>query len=773
MGDLQIVKTETLGHHFIDDPFLPPGADEHYLRNEQSPRPLDSWRKLRPDEIERLVQNANASDDWNNILVTEEFDPRLITNCKFHGLVRIGRLDDLCLSHHELTVPVGITNSRIISCDIGDDVAIHNVRYLAHYIIGDNAMLLNIDEMLTTNHAKFGNGIVKEGEDEEVRVTLDLINEAGGRSVMPFDGMIAADAALWATHPHDTELTQRLGEITQKQFDARRGFYGTVGDRCVVKSCRIIKDVKIGPCAYVKGANKLKNLTINSTEEAPTQIGEGVELVNGITGTGCHIFYGVKAVRFVMGDNSSLKYGARLVHSFLGDNSTISCCEVLNNLVFPAHEQHHNNSFLIASLVMGQSNIGAGATIGSNHNSRAPDGEMHAGRGFWPGLCVNLKHNSRFASFTLLAKGSYPAELDLPLPFCLVSNDPAGDRLQLLPAYWWMYNMYALARNTWKFGARDKRAVKRQNIEFESLAPDTVEEIFSALDLLALWTARADLLANNARGKDASLLDKKGPEQLVAAGHELLSGPAERVDKLEILAENVECSARKVVVLKAHPAYAAYRRMLHYYAMKNLLDYCRDHPDATRESMCEALGGQGASRRGEWRRGPQRDTEWVNLGGQLVRSGDLEKIRSDIKTGRIDDWDAIHSAYDRLWEDYPTDKQRHALATLVDLLGKKGADQLTDSLDILSKELWNAALDEAVEIQNEIAEQTYLTRKKDLSPSSAKGNRFRRIVYGSDEEMAAVLGSAEDLLTDNDFVKQVYRESEQFAELVEEVRKRG
>ncbi len=127
--------------------------------------------------------------------------------------------------------------------------------------------------------------------------------------------------------------------------------------------------------------------------DEPTQIGEGVELVNGIIGFGCHIFYGCKAVKFILGNNSNLKYGARLINSFLGDNSTISCCEVLNNLIFPAHEQHHNNSFLIASVVMGQSNMAAGATIGSNHNSRANDNEIQAGRGFWPGLCTSVKHS--------------------------------------------------------------------------------------------------------------------------------------------------------------------------------------------------------------------------------------------------------------------------------------------------------------------------------------------------------------------------------------------
>ena len=204
-----------------------------------------------------------------------------------------------------------------------------------------------------------------------------------------------------ASYRSDEVLMQKFKEFTEKKFDKRRGYYGKIGDRTVIKNCRIIKDVWIGSDAYIKGANKLKNLTINSSAEAQTQIGEGCELVNGIIGFGCRLFYGVKAVRFILASHSQLKYGARLINSYLGDNSTISCCEVLNSLIFPAHEQHHNNSFLMCiAYVMGQSNMAAGATIGSNHNSRGADGEIVAGRGFWPGLCVSLKHNSKFASFT-------------------------------------------------------------------------------------------------------------------------------------------------------------------------------------------------------------------------------------------------------------------------------------------------------------------------------------------------------------------------------------
>ena len=328
-----------------------------------------------------------------------------------------------------------------------------------------------------------------------MRVWLDLMNEAGGRAVMPFDGMIPADAYLWARYRDDAQLQKKLGEITQKQFDSRRGFYGTVGDACVIKNCQIIKDVKIGPSCYIKGANKLKNLTINSSEEEPTQIGEGVELVNGIVGLGLPHLLRLQG--------RALRHGQQHQPQVRGAADPLVPGRQLHRLLLRNAEQPDLPGPRAAPqqlvpdrrLLMGQSNLAAGATVGSNHNSRANDGEIQAGRGFWPGLCTTLKHSCRFASFTLLAKGDYPAELNIPLPFSLLSDDPARDRLVVMPAYWWLHNMYALARNTWKFQSRDKRKTKVQHIEFDCLAPDTVEEIFDALELLELWTAKAHLRA--------------------------------------------------------------------------------------------------------------------------------------------------------------------------------------------------------------------------------------------------------------------------------------
>ena len=93
----------------------------------------------------------------------------------------------------------------------------------------------------------------------------------------------------------------------------------------------------------------------------------------------------------------------------------------------------------------------------------------------------------------MLSKADYPAELDIPFPFSLLNNNLSKDQLEVMPAYWWMYNMYALARNSWKFKNRDKRINKTQHIEFEPLAPDTMEEVFQAMRLLEIWTAKAAL----------------------------------------------------------------------------------------------------------------------------------------------------------------------------------------------------------------------------------------------------------------------------------------
>lgn len=733
MEKVTVLPAEKLINGWIDPSFLPAGKDKYYIRNRQVRVPKGGWRHLNSNEIEQLVRNGNTASSWDTIWVTDEFNPNYIVNSHFRGTVRIGRVSGQGLQFHDLRLEIGITNSVIHSCDIGADCAIHDVHYLSHYIIGDRCMLFNIHEMSATDHSKFGNGVVKDGEEESVRVKIQLMNETGCRSVYPFDGMITADAYMWAKYIDDEPLQQKLREMTQNTFDHRRGYYGTVGEGSVIKTSSIIKDAKIGPACYIKGASKLKNITINSSEKEPSQIGENVILVNGIVGYGCRIFYSSTAVKFIFGNNCNIKYGARVIDSILGDNSTISCCEVLNNLIFPAHEQHHNNSFLVASCLMGQSNMAAGATIGSNHNSRTNDNELVAGRGFWPGLCTSLKHSSVFACYSLVAKGSYPAELNNPLPFALLSNDEKEGELHIIPAFMWLYNMYALERNNWKYQTRDKRITKVQNIEFDTFAPDCMEETIRARKLLEVWTAKAWF---RTKGIETDNLSEK---QMRAKGRELFAGDSAVVDALEVFGEGIEKSKRKVRILKVYRAYHAYGDMLIHYAVQNALKYIDANPGETLTSMSTLLKSR-------------RQREWINLGGQLMMTTDFDRIRSDIREGKLVSWKDIHKRYNDIWRRYPLDKLRHAYLSLCYML----------EVEQIGVSSWQYAIDEEIRIRKYICDQVYATRRKDYE------NPFRRATYRNEEEMMAAIGPLEE----NSFINQIRRETEEYLERLEQLKTR-
>jgi hypothetical protein len=729
MNNITILSSERYGYDFIPPEFLPPGKDEYWLRNRQADRPASSWRKLRAREIEELVKNDNYCSNWDSFLVSDPFEPALIRNSRFYGLIRLGILADVLLRHHDFCIPAGIRNSTIISCDIGNNAAIQDCSYISHYLIGDRVILSRIDEMQTTNHAKFGNGVIKDGEDEEVRICIDVMNEAGGRSVIPFADLIPADAYIWGAYRDDRALMDRLREITQEEYGSPRGVYGSVGSDTVIKSCKIIKDTAVGAGAYIKGANKLKNLTIHSSKEEPTQIGEGVEMVNGIVGCGSHAFYGVKAVRFVMGRNCNLKYGARLIHSVLGDNSTISCCEILNNLIFPVHEQHHNNSFLIASLIQGMSNMAAGATIGSNHNSRANDGEIRAGRGFWPGLSVTLKHSSRFASFVLIAKGDYPYELNISLPFSLVNNNVKKDRLEVMPAYFWMYNLYALERNSWKAQDRDKRKHKVQRIEMDYLAPDTAEEIMTALERMEGWMRDAGTVPPSGSPAGSALpADSSGEED---PEYDYTS----RSDD-ELPAYGLERHDRVTSLLKPRRAYLAYREMLRFYGMKTLIARLAesdgpDFPGLIAEITAPDPAWDKAA-------GGGRVRDWVNLGGQIAPAFRVDALRQDIREGRINSWSSIHDGYSGMAAAYPADRLRHSWSILRYLWGEEEAGN-----PARDREAFKAEIRAALEIQKKMTEEVYRSRAKDFN------DPFRGITYRNSEEMEEVVGKAEQ----NFFVK--------------------
>lgn len=690
----------------------------------------ENKRHLSENEIAILKENGNtsSSEDWSNILVSDEedgFDPQLIRNSNFLGFIVLGRLKKAILRFHDLEVMTGIYNSNLIDVVTYDDVAIENVKYLRNYRIGSRTILFNIQEMSCTNHSKFGNGWLKKGESEDVRVWIGVGNENDGRAVLPFESMLPADAYLWSRRRSDKKLLERFVELTENGNTKELDTYGVIDEDVVIKNTTLLKDTKVGKSAYIKGAFKLKNITILSSEQEESQIGEGVELVNGIVGYGSRIFYQAVGVRFVIGRNCQVKYGARILNSILGDNSTVSCCEILNNLIFPFHEQHHNSSFLIATTILGQSNIAAGATIGSNHNSRSPDGEIYAGRGFWPGLCSDFKHNSKFASFVLVSKGSYQHELNITYPFSLVAFKAEQEPIHIIPAYWFLFNMFAIARNNYKFKKRDKRVVKVQHIETDPLAPDAMQEVLVAIERLIVLT------------KD--YLKHIGEESVINAGSEQNELQAAK----DYLHQNTDadftlfdplCQKKYgATIFKPVKAYKEYRKILKYFAARSIVEYCKEngYEKFTREVL-------------EQMEKISLFTHWQNMGGQIIPTIKIDQMCQKIKDGQIDSWDEVHAYYDSCQKNYELYKTRYALFILEKLYSRPILEFTPD--------IFQDIVDDVSLVSIDMYKASIYSRQKDYT------DPFRAMTYESTEEMTAVLGTIDD----NDFLHVLRAQTESF-----------
>ena len=289
--------------------------------------------------------------------------------------------------------------------------------------------------------------------------------------------------------------------------------------------------------------------------------------------------------------------------------------------------------------------------------------------------------------------------------------------------------MYAIARNTSKYLKRDTRKRRIQNIEFETLAPDTIEEIIAACKMLEVWTAKSYLRSQN---EDA---DKYEYHELRALGRDLMTKP-EIVNKLEILGENIEKSDRKVVILKTYNAYHAYRDMIVIYAMDAITKYMINKNTFDNDSMYKEFNGL-------------RRKVWINLGGQMMTQEDVDELRDDINKGVLKSWEEIHNRYDEIWGRYPEDKLSHACLSLYFVLQTKE----------ITKEMFNELLLKSVNIQNYVCEEVYRSRKKDYD------NKIRNATFRNEEEKISVIGNIDD----NSFVKQIRKETEEYKSRIEKV----
>jgi len=288
--------------------------------------------------------------------------------------------------------------------------------------------------------------------------------------------------------------------------------------------------------------------------------------------------------------------------------------------------------------------------------------------------------------------------------------------------------MYALARNAAKYVERDKRTEKVQHLEFDYLAPDSVNELFDALDILAKRTAIA---------YDPNLKLAEYGMQL-QKGHALLNSD-EDLSTLTILAEGFENSTRPVELIKVKEGYGVFKKLVRYYGVLQLLQHIKTNQVQSFSSLVESLPQQ-----------PER-TAWLNLGGQLVPERAVQRLIEGICNNTIKSWDAIHEVYSHLGAQYANQKLFHAFAALLEITGNTRAS--------FTPPVFKELLEEAGATKAWLFENIYQSRAKDYQ------NPFRQMLYDTDAELEAVVGR----LDDNSFIKSQQEELHHFQHQVTHV----
>jgi hypothetical protein len=290
-----------------------------------------------------------------------------------------------------------------------------------------------------------------------------------------------------------------------------------------------------------------------------------------------------------------------------------------------------------------------------------------------------------------------------------------------------MYNLYALARNAGKYVDRDKRTSKLQYIEYDYLAPDSVNEIFRALELLKKFTA----LSQDKNANDA-------PENvLIQAGENILEDASNNIKSITINNSGFENNHRPVCISKVGEAYRIYKDLIVYYGITNILSFIHSHNVKTFDELTKTLPGK-----------PTR-LQWINIGGQLLPVNSLQTILGRIKNHSIQSWDEIHAFYEENGKVYAEQKLQHAYVSLLELL----------KIEKLEAACFKKLLSQALDIKEWMVKSIYDSRAKDYQ------NEFRKMVYGNEKEMAVVTGKIED----NVFINQQKEEFIQFRASIENV----
>jgi hypothetical protein len=192
-------------------------------------------------------------------------------------------------------------------------------------------------------------------------------------------------------------------------------------------------------------------------------------------------------------------------------------------------------------------------------------------------------------------------------------------------------------------------------------------------------------------------------------------------------------------VVKVKQSLELFKELISYYGTVQLINHIQQNNFSSFEEFKKSIPSK-ISR-----------NEWKNIGGQLIPSTDVEKLKNKIKNNKINSWTEVHDFYRQCGEEYEKNKLIHAYTSLLEIENIT-AKQFTAAY---FKEL----LKRSVETKTWASKAIYESRAKDYS------NPFRKMIYENDEEMNTIMGKLED----NQFIQDQFKDLEVYKKLVKNV----
>jgi len=428
------------------------------------------YRKINKEEIAILAGQGCSAEDWESILVKEDFNTERVKNVTFSGQVKLGTFSGTLDMGNSVLKPTGIFNSSIHDCSMGDDCFISEVGNLVRYDIADRVGIENVTSITMTGESSFGNGVM-----------IEVLNEGGGREKPLFDKLTSQLAYIIVTYRHDQKLIEKLYQMIGKYVNAKKSDRGKIGKGSRIASTTTIKNMAIGENTRIEGALLLEEGTVASNQHAPVFIGEGVIAKEFIVLSGSKID-GASVV-----EKSMVGQGVKIGKQFSCENSGFFAnCEgfhgeAVSIFAGPYTVTHHKSTLLIAGLFSFY-NAGSGSNQSNHMYKLGPNHQGILERGAKTGSFSYMMWPCRVGAFTGVIGKHYANfdSSDLPFSYILESEGKSV----IMPAM--NLGTVGTLRDSAKWPTRDRRRDpdKKDLLNFELFSPYTVGKMIRGVDHL-------------------------------------------------------------------------------------------------------------------------------------------------------------------------------------------------------------------------------------------------------------------------------------------------